>query len=179
MGLLKDVARALCARAGVRRLFVHDESAADYAARRFRTTKVRYLPGFVGLPRPSPGGCGPGPERSDRIGHCRIHFRKKGHLYRAGRARAPPGGSAQGGAENRRPLRSAGRGIAHRGGQPNLPSTLAKVSDVNEFVSTRPLISPSQSDALLLLYHRFIGSSGLMIRAALLGRPVSRRGTVS
>ena len=175
IGILKrGVARVLCARAGIRRLFVFDAAAADYATRQFGTDKVRYLPDPFAFPAQT--GPKPLPGRRERIVFAIVGSisRRKGifSFLAALELLAPED-------QLRIELRIVGRTeesetallteIITRASE----STLAKITYRNEFVSDEAIdLAIVEADVLLLLYRRFIGSSGLMIRAALLGRPV-------
>ncbi len=168
------VARALCGREAVRRIFVLDACAAEYATRHFAGDKIRFLPDPLAFPTKAglKAVSVPGDRRVFAI--VGAISRRKGILSILGALRhLTPA------IQRRVELRIVGcamefeRAMLVGAINRTRESTLAKVSWVDSFVSDEAIdLAIVQSDVLLLLYQRFIGSSGLMIRAALHGRPV-------
>ncbi len=175
LGRLKYVVlRALCCRPRIGRLLVFDQWAARYAAHRFGTDKVRYVPD------PSAFRVG-GPNVSEESPKDRRVFsilgaisRRKGVfsvLESLGRLTPEEQSAIE--------LRIVGR--TDSGDREKLASavrtarvkTSVRIVHRDAFVSDEQMeVEIAQADAILLLYQSFVGSSGLLIRAALHGRPV-------
>jgi glycosyltransferase involved in cell wall biosynthesis len=176
IAILKNItARILCARRHIRRLFVLDELSAVYATRYFKTNKIRYLAD---------------PSAFDSMATIQdiSTSTDKRHVFLIAGALSKRKGilpvlealillSRETQAQIR--LKLVGTiGHTDRGDILNAIATARKTTSVaidhiDEFVSDeaidRALI---ESDVVLLLYQKFIGSSGMLIRAALHKRPV-------
>jgi glycosyltransferase involved in cell wall biosynthesis len=168
------VARALCGREVIRRIFVLDPCAAEYATRHYGSDKIQFLPDPLAYPTKA------GRKTVSVLDDRRVFAivgaisRRKGMLSILGALRLLTPAM-----QRRVELRIVGcaleseRAMLVDAIERTRESTLTRVSWVDRFVSDEAIdVAIAQSDVLLLLYQRFIGSSGLLIRAALHGRPV-------
>jgi glycosyltransferase involved in cell wall biosynthesis len=176
VSILKNiVARVLCARRHVHRLLVFDQWAADHASRYFRTDKIRYVPvpfGFESMA--TEGSRLPLHERRLIFSIVGEISKRKGILPVLDALTLLSAGE-----QRRTQLNIVGR---VRNGQRDCilgaianarHSTSVEILQVDDFVSDQALDETIEhSDAILILYQRFIGSSGVLIRAALHKRPV-------
>jgi len=174
-GLLKRLtARILCSRHSVSQLFAFDPWAVEYAATRFKTGKVKYIPDPYAFAAISRG-------RSDPTNNNRMVFvivgvigRRKGILSVLGALHLISPRD-----QRRIELRIIGRvvetqrGIISSALDRARRETLVTIEQVDKFVSDEAIDAAIiDSDVLLLPYQRFAGSSGVLIRAALYGKPV-------
>ncbi len=168
------VARTLCGRKAMRRIFVVDPCAAEYAARHFDSDKMRFLPDPMAYPTKACPRAASVPRDRCVFGVVGAISRRKGILSILGALRLLTPAI-----QRRVELRIVGCALESERAElvgaidRARDATLTRLSWVNGFVSDEAIdLAIVQSDVLLLLYQRFIGSSGLLIRAALHGRPV-------
>jgi glycosyltransferase involved in cell wall biosynthesis len=173
--LLKRLtAKILCSRSSIRQLFVFDPWAVEYAVTRLRTEKIIYVPDPFAFP-------GIRYDLTHATCNERLVFsivgsisRRKGILAVLGALRALPPSD-----QRKAELRIIGR-VAQS--ERTMLSTLLErvrrdtevaIHQVDEFVSDEAIDAAIiNSDVVLLPYQRFAGSSGILIRAALYGKPV-------
>ena len=176
VSILKNmVARALCARRHVHRLLVFDQWAADYASRHFGTDRIRYVPDPIGF-ESTATEASPFPPHERRVTFSIIGeiSKRKGILPVLAALTLLPVGE-----QRRMQLNIVG---CVRTGQRDCilgaianarRSTSVEILQLDDFVSDQAIDDTiKHSDAILILYQRFIGSSGVLIRAALHKRPV-------
>lgn len=174
-GYLKEAAaRMLCGKRSIARLFVFDPWAAEYAARKFSSSKIQFVPDPLAFPTAS-DPCPP-PKHQERSTFTIVGSisKRKGILsvLAALNHLCPE--------EQRKvEIRIVGRTIdcerreLAEAIQKARATTAATVVQVDAFVSDEEIdLEIIRAKVLLLTYQRFIGSSGLLIRAALYGRPV-------
>lgn len=173
--LKRVVAKRLCARKNIHRLFVFDAWAETFSTVLLKTDKIRYLPD------PSAFTCmAAGPpirrEHAERYVFALVGSlsRRKGILTLLDALLLLSADE-----QEKIEVRIVGRTIEEdRHRIANAISrarsrTGVKIAYSDCFVPDEAIdLALLQSDVVLLLYQRFIGSSGILIRAALHGRPV-------
>jgi glycosyltransferase involved in cell wall biosynthesis len=175
LGVVKRlVCRTLCRQERIQRLLVFDPWAAEYARSEFLTDKIRYVPDPYGS-QTSTVAQNTSPVRARRVLAVLGAISKRKGIYSILAALRLLDPSQQRQIE----LRVIGstaereRDCIQRALAAVRGSTDVQVTHVGEFVSDSILDQEIEhADSLLLIYQRFVGSSGLLIRAALCGRPV-------
>jgi glycosyltransferase involved in cell wall biosynthesis len=176
IALLKEVtARLLCARREIRQLFVFDKSAAAYSTRRFRTDKIRYIPDPFAFDSMAPTQriCAPGVSRQVFLIAGALS-RRKGMLPVL-KALNLLSRETQTLIQLKLVgmIRDEDRADILRAIATARKTTAVAIDHVDEFVSDEAMdVALMESDTVLLLYQKFIGSSGMLIRAALHKKPV-------
>jgi glycosyltransferase involved in cell wall biosynthesis len=169
----RAVARILCKREAIHQIFVFDEWAADYASRRIHPTKIRHIPDPLAFSSLVPANSAVSSERFV-FGIIGAISRRKGVFSAlAALERLTPE------AQHKVELRIVGR-CALPGRQALIEAierarqnSKATIVHVDEFVTDERIDEEIVgADVLVLTYQAFVGSSGVLIRAALHGIPV-------